>query len=263
MSVGRAVRDRIAAQSAMADVVEAQRQARPRGRLARAVGVSPLVPAARASYRDALAELVVGDILENLGNNWDVLHDLPLGDSTLDHLLIGPAGTFAIRAAHYGERDIVISPDGIAVGGEATDDVADAIDQSVASSEYLSAASQREITVEPLVVVVAPRRLVRGNGEGTIVTSYELSNHLSRLDPVMAGSEVAAISDFADLESTWGHQAAASKDIEDLHKSFAVVRDDVRSALLRRVILGSVAAIAGLVTLWVVVAQTTSMLLAS
>jgi hypothetical protein len=265
MSVGRAVRDRVAAQSAMADVVERQRDAPPRGGLSRLIGLSPLLPASRASYRDALAELVVGDILENLGQNWDVLHDVPLGDVTLDHLLIGPAGTFAVRAAHYGERDVVIMGDEVSVGSERPRDLAEVISQAATAAEQLSNVLAQPVIVMPVLVVVAPRRLVirAAPDSADVVTANELGRYFSRAPRRLTGSEVAAISDLADLESTWGTPASDSLEVQGLHSSFGLIREEVRAARLRRLVLGGIAAGIGLVALWTFVAQATSLLLAS
>jgi len=263
MSVGRAVRDRVAAQSAMAEVLQRQRGVPKRGALARLLGFSPLLPSARSSYRDALAELVVGDILENLGHNWDVLHDVPLGDTTLDHLLIGPAGTFAIRAAHYGERDVVVTGNEVTVGSEHPTDLAHAIDQAEAVEAHLSAISPHHVTVRPVLAVVAPRRLVIRSEAGSVdvLVANELSRHFARAPRTLSGAEVAAISDLADLESTWDAPAEGSLQVQDLHATFGLIRQEVRAARLRRVALGSIAAAIGLVALWTFVAQTTSLLL--
>ncbi|NYF10450.1 hypothetical protein HDC94_001606 [Leifsonia sp. AK011] len=264
MSVGRAVRDRIAAQSAMADVVDRQRDAPPRGALPRLIGLSPLLPASRASYRDALAELVVGDILENLGQNWDVLHDVPLGDATLDHLLIGPAGTFAVRAAHYGERDVVITGDEVSVGSERPLDLAEAVTQAATAAERLSDVAKQPVIVTPVLVVVAPRRLVIRVAPGSVevMTANELGRYFARSPRALSGTEVAAISDLADLESTWDTPASESLEVQGLHSSFSLIREEVRAARARRLVLGGIAAGVGLIALWTFVAQATSMLLA-
>lgn len=251
---GRAVRDRVAAQSAMARVVELQRDAPPRGPLARLFGASPLVPAARASYRDALAELVVGDILENLGHRWDVLHDVPLGSSTLDHLLIGPAGAFAVSAAHYGDRDIVIDGD-LVVAGEPTDDLAEAATQAREASEFLGSAAIAPIVVDPVLVIVGAGRVVNRGAGLLAIRSEDLARAMSRSPQTLSGEEVARISDLADLEATWPHREGGSRDVQELHRSFSHIRGHVRSATLRRLVLGITAASLGFVALWMLVAR--------
>ncbi len=112
MEQRRRVRERVPAQSAMAAVVAAQLTASDRGLFSRAVGVSPLTAEARKHYRAALGELLVGDVLDGLGQRWDTLHDVPLpGGRTLDHLVMGPAGTFAVRAANYRGDDVSVDGD--------------------------------------------------------------------------------------------------------------------------------------------------------
>src|SRR4051794_17655144 len=127
MPQNRILRERVAGQSAMAAVVRAQSTARRPGRIARIFGVSPLTTESRPFYRGALGELLVGDVLENLGPTWDVLHDLPLDGSVVDHLLIGRAGVFTVRAANYGRNDIIVDGKTLTVGGEQRDDIACAL----------------------------------------------------------------------------------------------------------------------------------------
>lgn len=264
MSIGRGVRDRIAAQSAMAAVLDAQRSAPPRTALARLFGVSPLAASARASYRDALGELIVGDVLENLGQRWDVLHDVPLGSSTLDHLLIGPPGVFAVRAANLGERDVVIDRQ-LIVAGEPTEEIAETARQADVASEHLSVAAGESVRVRALLVVVGARRVVvrRPAAVVRVVASDDLERMLQRAPRILAGDEVAAVSDLADLESTWPMPTASALDVQGLHRSFAVVRAQVRSALLRRVVWATSAFLGGFVLLWLLIARAVALVLGS
>ena len=57
--------------------LELQRRARPRGRLARLLGVDPLHPDAVGAYREALGERRIGGLLAQLGAGWRVLHAVP------------------------------------------------------------------------------------------------------------------------------------------------------------------------------------------
>jgi len=106
-----------------------QRRARPRGRLARLLGVDPLHPDAVGAYRDALGERQIGGLLAQLGAGWRVLHAVPHGEADeIDHLVIGPPGVFAVTstpaAAHHDAR---------------------------AASRLLSRATGSRIVAEPLV----------------------------------------------------------------------------------------------------------------
>ncbi|MDO7881672.1 nuclease-related domain-containing protein [Antiquaquibacter soli] len=261
---GRGVRDRIAAQSAMAAVVAAQSDAPARSPWARMLGLSPLAPGSRDEYRAALGELLVGDMLENLGQRWDVLHDIPLGSSTLDHLLIGPAGVFAVRVANHGDRDVVV--DGaLLVSGEPTDDVAEAARQADLAGEHLSVAAGEAVRVRALLVVVDPRRLVERTAPTSVrvVASADLDRMLHRSPRVLSGDEVARVSDLADLESTWPPPQPQSLDLPGLHRAFAIVRQDVRSALLRRALWAGGALAVGCVGLWLVVARAVAAVVSS
>jgi hypothetical protein len=45
----------------------------------------------------ARGERKVGAILEDLGSDWRVLHDVSLGRGNIDHILVGPGGAFTIE----------------------------------------------------------------------------------------------------------------------------------------------------------------------
>jgi Nuclease-related domain len=243
MLQGRSVRERVAGQSAMCTVVEAQARVRPRGPVARLFGASPLDPAIRPQYRVALAELKVGDMLENLGQRWDVLHDIPLGDTVLDHLSIGPAGIFAVVAANFRDEDVVIDGENLLVSNESRDDIARTASQADAAAAHLTQAAGKPIRVQPLLVVVDPRRIVVKIPPATvrIVSSGDLERLLTRGPVIVSGDDVAALSDLADLESTWPVPPGTEHNHQRLHAEFALVRHEVSSALVRRVLWGVIA----------------------
>ena len=249
MQQNRILRERVAGQSAMAAVVRAQSSAARPGRLARILGVSPLTSDARSHYRGALGELLVGDVLENLGPTWDVLHDLPLDGSLVDHLLIGRAGVFTIRAANYGRNDVVVDGQTVSVGGEESDDIGLALAEAAEVSRILTVAAGRPVRVRPLFVVVDPRRLVfKQPADGVrVISSRDLERTLAFSARTLTGEEVAHISDLADLVSTWPASApaqdAAALDTQQLHRDFGTIRMSVSDALVRRVLWGAAATI--------------------
>ncbi|CAN5260130.1 hypothetical protein BH11ACT4_BH11ACT4_13660 [soil metagenome] len=262
MAGSRSLRERIAGQSAMSEVVLAQASAPARSLPARVFGISPLTTASRDSYNGALGELLVGDVLENLGPNWDVLHDLPLGaaldcDQVLDHLVIGPAGVYAVHVSNFTDKDVVIAGDQLLVAGDSHDDITRAKGEADAAAELLSAASGSPVRVRPLLVVVDPRRLVvRVAAAGVrIIPSSQLDRFLSRGARTLSGTEVARISDLADLATTWPAAPLPRLDVEGLHRQFAVVRGEVRRALLRRVLWGTLCIGIIYISVWMLVAS--------
>lgn len=241
----RILRERVAGQSAMAAVVTAQRAVPRPGRLARIFGISPLTPEARAHYRGALGELLVGDALENLGPTWDVLHDLPLQSTIVDHLLIGRAGVFTVFAANFGKNDVSVDGTALTVAGEQRDDIAAAAAEATEVSRLLTAAAGKPVRVRPMLVVVDPLRLTvkATSGEVVIVASRELEGFLSRAARTLTGDEVAHISDLADLDTTWPASPDSGLDTQKLHRDFGIIRTRVNDALLRRILWAAAATI--------------------
>jgi hypothetical protein len=54
--------------------------------------------------RGAAGERKVGAILDDLGPGWHALHDVSLGRGNIDHVLVGPAGTFTIETKSHRGR---------------------------------------------------------------------------------------------------------------------------------------------------------------
>ena len=241
----RILRERVAGQSAMAAVVRAQEAVPRSGRLARVFGVSPLGVEARANYRGALGELLVGDALENLGPTWDVLHDLPLAGSVVDHLLIGRAGVFTVRTVSAGRSDVIVDGATLSVAGEQRDDLPAAITEAAEASRLLTDAAGKPVRVRPLLVVVDPHKLTikAPAGDVRIITSRELEGFLSRAPRTLTGDEVAHISDLSDLVTTWPVAADADLDTQQLHRDFGTIRSRVNDALVRRILWAAAATI--------------------
>jgi hypothetical protein len=247
----------------MSQVVSAYVETPSRGRLARLVGVSPLTTEARLSYRAALGELIVGDLLENLGTQWDVLHDLPLGDGLLDHLAIGPAGVFSVRAVASNAAEVVVDGHTLTVAGDQLDDLRWAIDEANTVARLLSGDGDSGVQVVPLVVMINPRRIVvRAPAIGVrVVASRDLERLLTGAATVLRGDEVARISDRADLQSTWPPVQRADLDAQQLHRDFGKIRAEVGDARNRRVIWGVLSVVVAYGFLWSTVAGLVGVLL--
>ena len=164
-SVSPTLRARTAGQSAMQTCLALQGDAPHRGRIARALGRSPLHPDAVSWYDEALAERETGRRLAALGSAYTVLHSLPIGagdggegdgggdgrgvgdgdghdsgaaHSDVEHLVIGPAGVFCLNST----RSATVSAaqlEAVAV-------------QARAVSKHLSRTLQRVVPVIPLLV---------------------------------------------------------------------------------------------------------------
>ena len=234
------LRTRIAGQRAMREVVDAEAAARPRTRLERILGTRALSPDARRAFDTALGDAAVGPALEQLGQRWDVLHDVPVGGGrTIDHIAIGPGGVYAIRAVHCAGADVVIEGAALTIGGVARDDLVDLAESAAVAQRLLGVAGAEaipavDVTVVPLFVAVDPGRIVtRVPPEGVgVIELPQLRRTLAHGRPRRSGDVVASISDIADRPMTW--PAAPDDDTVTLHREFQWIRDGVRMALRRR-----------------------------
>ncbi|ROQ38202.1 nuclease-like protein [Frondihabitans sp. PhB188] len=192
----------------------------PRGPLARVLGASPISPADRSAFTAALAEAQVAERLRTLavsGGSWRVLHGVPVGGSEIDHLVIGPAGVFAITVGSPGDAE--------------------------GASALLSHALGRPIAVSGVVVATSPRRqtAIPGAQElpaATAVSAARLASSLRGLRPVLSVDEVREVTRAALRPRTWRARplaapAAPARPVparDDLHAWFGRVRTEVAAA---------------------------------
>jgi hypothetical protein len=176
---------------------EEQRSARPRGRAARILGRSPLADTARDVFSAALGEARVAERLRRLstsGEPWRVLHAIPAlpGEPEIDHLVVGPAGVFALDCATRDES----APGVVTRRPDA---------EARRTSELLSQALGRPIVVHPVLVTVdAGERPAPADSAGvTIVGVDRMSRHLRSLPPVQSVDDVREITRIALQPRTW------------------------------------------------------------
>jgi len=255
MPASSSLRGRVPAQAAMSEVVAAQLDVPNRSRLARLFGTSPLTAATRPMYRAALGELLVGDMLDNLGPRWDVLHVVPLdiNEKDIDHLVIGPPGVFTITTENFPGQELKVNGDSLSVGSRQFDDVAVARSLGERAAERLSAAAGRPVSVRPLLVAVTPTKLVlREQPDGVcVVTSKQLLHHLGEQEPSLSGADVASISDIADRNTTWDYRSDLPQDPQKVGDSFAALRVQVQDAAQARLFWGIVGFVVLATCIWI------------
>jgi Nuclease-related domain len=265
MPASSSLRGRIPAQVAMSEVVAAQLDVPSRSLLGRIFGKSPLTPATRPVYRAALGELLVGDMLDNLGPRWDVLHVVPLdtGERDIDHLVIGPPGVFTITTENFPGQEFRVNGETLSVGNRPLDHILVARRLGERAAERLSAAAGRPVHVTPLLVAVTPTRLVmREEPEGVgVVTSKQLLHFFERQDPTLSGTDVAYISDIADRLSTWQTSADGPQDPQKLGQSFSALRIEVQDAAQARFFWAIMGLGSAAICVWFVASMITENLL--
>ncbi len=134
--------------------------------------------------RGAEGERKVGAILEGLGPDWHVLHGVWLGHGDIDHVLVGPAGTFTIETkAHGGHIPLADIDERM-------------LRQAYAESKVLAKVSGLE--VEPLLVfsdaflIGSPPARRRGV---TVLPARMLAGYLARRRPKLGPDEVTEIAE--------------------------------------------------------------------
>ena len=265
MAVSTSLRGRVPGQAVINNIVVAQDSVPPRSSAARFFGASPLASSTRGLYRAALGELAVGQMLNQLGTQWDILHAVPVDELSgqIDHLVIGPGGVFALFTENYPGQEIRVVGDTMTIAGRVVDDIPAVRRLADSAADRLSEAAGRSIRVEPVIVVIdSTRLLLRDQPEGIfIVDSRHLLRLLTGVDRTLAGSEVAYISDVADRPSTWQSNFTSPERALQLSRDFAALREQVRSAAQLRVAWGLVGFVALCAIAWSVTVALTEQLL--
>jgi hypothetical protein len=143
-----------------------------------------LEPVADRWARGAQGERQVGAILEDLGPDWHALHDISLGRGNIDHVLVGPGGTFTVETKSHRGR--------IAV--ERIDDAM--LRQAYAERKLLEKVSGLE--VEPLLVFsrawLVGSLPVHRRGV-TVLPARMLTGYLMRRRPKLRSDEAIEIAE--------------------------------------------------------------------
>jgi hypothetical protein len=132
--------------------------------------------------RGAAGERKVGAILDGLGPDWHVLHDVSLGRGNIDHVLVGPGGAFTVETkANRGQIRT------------------DRLDPHMVSQAYAEKKKLEKVSglhVEALLVFSdaylvgsVPSRL----GGVTVLPARMLAGFLDRRRPVLSDTEAAEI----------------------------------------------------------------------
>ncbi len=236
-SIEPSLRSRGPAYAVMAECLERQTRANARGRLARMLGHSPLHPEARSWYRGALGEIVVANVLSQLGSEWTVLHAVPVGSgaSDIDHVILGPGGIFTINTKNHSGRKIWVGGGTFLVDGFKHDHMRNSLHEAERASRLLSRATGRPVTVTPLIVVVNPASITMGRKSPrvTVLPSSALKRWLVKRPRSLSDRAVAHFSMFAEERSTWHTAPVTRQDAPDRVARFERLRGEVDAARRR------------------------------
>ncbi|MFD9001156.1 nuclease-related domain-containing protein [Streptomyces sp. NPDC059582] len=147
------------------------------------------------------AEQTVGQALDRLdGAGWHTLHSVPLpGGDRVHHLVIGPAGLFAVHALYARKQRVLVADPMVTLGRREPQPL---LRRVRADADRASHALTAE--VHPVLALVGPAglRLTAPPREIRVVTDTDLTN-LSRLGGVLKPADVEALHAMARDRRTW------------------------------------------------------------
>ena len=226
----------------MQECLAIQAAAPPRTRQQRFWGRDPLVPEARSWFKGALGERHVARQLEALGPDFTVLHAVPVGRGAtdIDHVVIGPTGVFSINTKNHSGHDVWAGGRTLMVNGQRTPHAHRALVEGERATTLLSAAAGQQVSVQPVLAVVA-RRLRFGRTTPAVATlpPEGLGPWLRGLPRVFSDETVRFLSMVAEERRTWHVEAVVLHDtlrhvqrFERLERERVVAAD--RRRLLRK-----------------------------
>ncbi len=221
----------------MRECVKRQSAARPRGRLAIFLGLSPLHPDARPAYNGAIAAIAAASQLDQLSDDWTVLNSVPLGagDGELDHLVIGPGGVFVLATRNYRGRRVRAGGNILTVDGHKTDEIRALRYAERRATDVLRQALGAHVTISPVIVVAESASLtIEPKAPAVPVLSIDrIPRWFHNRDRVLSDTAVNRIVEVAQRDSTWDPSGQPLGDGLRWSQRFDRLRREVDAAHVR------------------------------
>ena len=231
---GDAPLDNLAGHVAIGELLRLQTLVPKRGFLARLFGLSPLTPATQQLYRGVVGEIEVGEALDRLGDEWLVLHALPVDADAddIDHLVIGPSGVFIVSTCNHTGMNVWASQRTFIVAGVRYPHIRDMEYEMGRAERLLSTAVGSTVEVSGILAVVAPKSLVVRDRQRdvAVLQSSGLASWLTRQKRTLSRAEVARVGEAAALASTWYDAGSPPAPPESQREQFEALRAEVQGA---------------------------------
>ena len=210
----------------------------PRGSAARLFGVRPLAAETQSWFVGAIGELRVGELLENLGPEWTVLHAVPTGnaETDIDHVVIGPGGVFSINTKHHAGKSIWVSPEVLMVGGQKKGHLRNSRSEAKRASKALG------VEVTPIIALIGVEKLTvkEHPGDVEVMRASNLVRWLNKRPVVFSAAQIADVSALASHARTWHTTHTGVFDPNQVAR-FQDLQQEVSTARTRRVLWSLVA----------------------
>jgi hypothetical protein len=166
----------------------------------------------RAWRKGAFGERVTGLWLGRLAEGWFAFHDVPVGErgANIDHLVIGPGGVFTVNTKNL-TGAIRVSPRTITHAGHRTSFLPKAVAEAKRAARLLSAAIEREVTVRPVLAILADEWTVIAEPADVIVRGPRAAKNVMLGQPiVLRPSDVIVLAAAAAKPETWSPTVRAA-----------------------------------------------------
>jgi hypothetical protein len=225
-----ALASRSAGYAVAAKCLEVQKQAELADASLRTSRSVRLAEDARSWYVGALGEIEVGRMLEALGPEWFVRHAVPIGTGTkdVDHLVIGPAGVFAINTKHHANAAVWIGDYIVKVNGAQHRHVKQAWSDGSDVSRRISQKVGFPVLVTAVVNFLNPASLKDGRAQNRTVVTLEarqLVTWLKAQQRRLGETELNLIRMAAEEPDTWHVDPRAADTVRVMQRWERLVSD--------------------------------------
>jgi Nuclease-related domain len=159
----------------------------------------------RTPRRGARGEGFAGLVIGRLPDGWLAFNSISDGEHgrNMDHVVVGPAGTFTLNAKSLTGK-VWVGAHSVRHNGHPTDFLTKAAHEASRVSRHLTAALGRPIDVHGVVAILADEWTIKERPSDVHVGSPRgVKDWLLRLPPTLSAHEVDQIAAAASSPSTW------------------------------------------------------------
>jgi nuclease-like protein len=160
------------------------------------------------------AELAIAAQLSNLDASWRILHGVPAGDGTIDHLVIGPAGVFTVNAKDRPDPAVSVGDDVFILNGSRVRSVPVNRYEARRVNRILSDKVGFAVPVTGVIAVVGASSLTARtqphDGSVVVVAHRAIDSWLTAQPAVLDEVQVEALYTTARRSTTWVETPPAS-----------------------------------------------------
>jgi hypothetical protein len=239
--------------SQMQQCLRMQSEAEPRGRVARAIGRSPLHPGAKAAFAGALGEREVAHILSELGSNWIILRDATAQTASASYLVIGPPGIFSLSERFVDGARVKVGELSLEINGVESSDIRTSLGDATRTERQLSETSKTRVGVSPILVISGSGSLRFGKQppEVDVLRAADLRSWFLGRVRTISDDTVSFFAHVALRSGNWNRHTSLSGDLVRHVQRFERLQQEIASAQRhrRRLIVGAGVLLVAIVSL--------------